>query len=669
MYKLLLSLFFLLTVYSSPAQVFWSEDFGQTAPGVCDQRNVANGWTTSNGIWRVIDLGVNEAFANQWYISAAEAGLANNSCNVGGCWSDPTYVDRTLHVGTTAGAPNVICPQGDCGALYDPGGAPPNNQVTTDRRAESPTINCSNKTSIQLTFNYFMNGETSQDYATVDYFDGTSWSVLDNPPTTFNCGTASAWTRRLVSLPATADNNPNVKIGFRWVNDNAGGGINPAFAVDSIQLINVPPPSSSDFIASDSTPCVGDCIGFTALTSGASAWSWTFVGGTPGTATGQTPTNICYSTPGVYSVVMIAYSGSGNDTVVKTSYINVTACVPPVADFSASDTVFCERSCVDFTDRSLNTPTTWTWQFPGAFPVVASNLQNPTGICYPSAGQYDVLLIIENAFGIDSLRKSFYLNVESCPLPVADFSASTQTACSNQCINFSDLSTFTDSTTTWQWYFPGAVVDTSSAQNPSCVSYEQDGFYDVLLIVTNQYGSDTIIRYSYIQIESVPTAFTGPDTSMFFGNTYQLTAGGGTTYSWSPAEGLSATDIADPIASPTVTTTYTCSISDGAGCTATRQVTVTILHSNNFYIPTAFSPNGDGRNDILYLRGNNFRKFRFSVFDRWGEKMFETEDASIGWNGTHKGKDVVTGVYTWVVTIVYDDTNSLTETGTTTLLR
>jgi hypothetical protein len=262
-----------------------------------------------------------------------------------------------------------------------------------------------------------------------------------------------------------------------------------------------------------------------------------------------------------------------------------------------------------------------------------------------------------------------YLNVESCPLPVADFSSSTQTVCSNQCINFSDLSTFTDTSTSWRWYFPGADVDTSSAQNPSCITYSQDGFYDVQLIVSNQYGSDTIIRYSYIQIESVPTAFTGPDTSMFFGNTYQLTAGGGATYSWSPATGLTATDIADPIASPSVTTTYTCSIADSSGCTALRQVTVTILHSNNYFVPNAFSPNGDGRNDFLFLRGNNLRKFRFSVFDRWGEKMFETEDASIGWNGTFKGKDVVTGVYTWVVTIVYDDANSLTETGTTTLLR
>lgn len=658
-----------LTLSSANAQLFWTEDFGQTTAGTCDQGTPANGFVSSNGTWQMTDVTPPDPFANTWYISAAEAGLTNGSCNIGGCGTDPNQVNRTLHIGAVVGAPTVICPTGDCGASYDPGGFQP-NVVATDRRAESPIIDCTNKTNVQLAFDYLMNGESGADFGSVDYFDGSSWNQIDILSTTPSCGTGnSTWTTHLVSLPLSANNNPSVRIGFHWKNDNGGTGVNPSIAVDNIQLINVAPPSSSNFFASDSVICAGSCISYAAQTISATAWSWIFVGGNPGTATGQNPANICYASPGSYTTIMIAYNSSGNDTVVRTDYITSIACVAPIADFSASDTSFCERSCIDFYDQSINGATRWTWQFPGAFPVIASNLQNPTGICYPTPGAYDVLLIVESPFGIDSLLKSVYINVESCPLPTAGFSASSVIACNNTCINFTDESLDTDTTTTWNWYFPGAVVDTSTRKNPTCIRYDHDGYYDVQLLVTNLYGSDTLTLYSYIRIESVPTAFTGPDTAMFFGSSYQLHAGGGLTYQWSPAAGLSATDIADPIASPNETTTYTCSISDGSGCTTTRQVTVTILHNNDFFIPTTFSPNGDYKNDYLFVRGNNLRKFRFSVFDRWGEKVFETQDELNGWDGTYKGKDLNTGVYTWVLTIVYDDSNSITETGSTTLLR
>ncbi len=667
-FNILLVAISLLTMSTVSAQVFWSENFGQTAAGACDQGNLANGFISSNGVWQMTDLVAPDPFANTWYISAAEAGLPSGSCNIGGCWNAPSETNRSLHIGTVVGAPNVICPTGDCGALYDPGGFQP-NVVACDRRIESPVIDCSNRTSVQLTFDYLMNGEAN-DYCTVEYFDGTVWTQIDQPPTTTICGTGNGtWTSRLLSLPLSADNNPSVKIGFRWRNDNGGAGVNPSVAVDSIQLISISAPTNSNFFASDSVICAGDCISYTAQTDAATAWSWIFVGGNPGTSTSQNPTNICYASPGFYTTIMIAYSATGNDTVTKSNYINAIACTGPVADFSASDTSFCERSCIDFFDNSINDPNRWEWQFPGAFPVIASNAQNPVGICYPTPGTYDVLLIVENDFGIDSLLKSVYINVESCPVPDVNFSASSLTACANECIYFQDQTSFTDSTSTWNWYFPGALVDTSSLQQPGCIRYDHDGYYDVQLIVTNQYGSDTLVLYSYIKIESVPTAFVGPDTAMFFGNSYQLLAGGGINYIWTPAIGLDDPLVSDPIATPNETTTYTCTISDTSGCRTIRQVTVTILHNNDFFVPTAFSPNGDGRNDYLFVRGNNLRNMRFSVFDRWGVKLFETESTFNGWDGTFKNKAVDPGVYTWVLSLEYDDNTLLTETGTTTLLR
>lgn len=427
--------------------------------------------------------------------------------------------------------------------------------------------------------------------------------------------------------------------------------------------------AQSDFFASDTTVCAGSFINFTSQTTGALTWYWLFSGGTPSFSSSQNPSGIVYTAPGTYSVILVATDGITTDTVIKTDYITVTTCIPPVADFRASDTAFCERGCINFFDQSTNNPTSWTWQFPGASPVIASNQKNPVGICYPTSGFYDVFLYVRNADGDDSIRKSMYIDVQSCPLPVADFSATPLTACSNECISFTDLTLNIDNTSTWTWYFPGADNEHATGQNPGCVTYSQDGLYDARLIVSNQYGSDTMSYFSLIRIESNPGAFIGPDTTMFFGNTYQLFAGGGVTYQWSPAEGLSATGVPDPVASPTNTTTYTCEITGTDSCKAVRQVTVTILHNNNFFVPTAFSPNGDGRNDYLFLRGTNLQNIRFTVFDRWGEKMFETEDPLVGWDGKYKGKEVNSGVFTWVATMLYNDSNTVTESGTTTLLR
>lgn len=649
-------------------QAFWVETFGETTPGNCDQGTLANGFASGNGSWGVTTIGSQDPFANQWYISAAEVGLAEGDCSAGGCWINNQLTNRTLHVGSVAGGPTVTCPAGDCGALYDPGGFQP-NVVGTNLRVEGPVINCTGQTDIRLTFLYIENGDGTIDNATVEYYDGTGWYFLDDPPKTTSCNLQKIWTKRVLQLPPSCFNNPNVKLAFRWENDNGGTGINPSFAVDSITLTGTPPPEA-DFIASDTEICPGDCISFTDQSVDATAWAWSFQGGAvPATSTLQNPTNVCFPSAGLYTVQLIAYNINGSDTAIKTDYITVNACAPPVAEFSASDTVFCERTCVDFYDLSVNGVDTWTWRFPGASPVSASNSQNPTGICYPSPGTYSVTLIVENAYGIDSLTKSVYITVESCPVPVADFVSGTLQSCTDQCVSFLDQSTFTDSTSTWSWYFPGAYVDTSTSRNPGCVTYPNDGLYDVQLIVTNQYGSDTMIRYSYIRIESVPTAFVGPDTSMFFGNSYQLNAGGGLTYLWSPATGLDDPTIPNPIASPTTTTTYTVAIGDGSGCVARRQVIVTILHENDFFVPDAFSPNGDGRNDYLFVRGNNLRKMRFSIFNRWGEKLFETEDPSIGWDGSYKGQDLNSGVYTWVLTIVYDDLNQFTETGAVSLIR
>lgn len=660
------------------APIFF-DDFGSTS-GTCDSSNLAAGFLspTSGGVWNVTSIGVQGPNPNQWYISSTEPGRAIGACSIKGCKTDGSQRKRTLHVGNVPGSENassaaVNCPAGDCGAVYDPGGFL--LTTPTEKRVESPLINCTGVSSLQLGFYYILgelDGEVdNNDNTFIEYYNGSTWISLVELPKTPKCTADtnfSTWSFYSISLPASANNNPNIKIGFRWVNKGLGSGVSsPSVAIDSIILVSLDVPIA-DFTASDTVICAGDTVNFYAdTTTFANSYQWTFIGGIPGTSTQKNPTNIVFPNPGTYSVRLIVTSPAGTDTIQKNNYIIVNACTPPNPDFVASDSLICERDCVTFTDLSTGGATTWLWLFPGGTPA-SSTSPNPT-VCYLLPGSYNVILTAGNQYGTNSFTKVAYIVAAICPLPVADFISPFQQACTNVPFSFQGQIVAGGPFTSWSWYFPGAVPDTSSLQNPSGITYLNDGLYDVQLIVTNQYGSDTVTYYSFIKIESVPTAFAGPDTSMYWGSSYQLSAGGGITYSWSPYLGLDSTTTPTPIASPLETTVYTVTIADGSGCYTTRQVLVTILHDNDFFVPTAFSPNGDNRNDYLFLRGNNLYGIRFTIFDRWGEKVFETNNQSIGWDGTYKGKDLNPGVFTYIVTINYSDGTTLSKTGSVTLIR
>lgn len=222
-FSLLILLLFSSLVGSS--QVFWTEDFqgSMCLPGSgCDATLV--GWTIAN-------TGGNGGAANQWYVSIAEEGIA-----AGGCGSGGTGIDQSLHLGnvSTSTSAGFWCPTGDCGAAYDASSA----LEITNKRVESPTIDCSAYGTITLSFNYIEGGQGTQDDCTVWYFDGTTWAQIANPAKTATCapGGQGLWTSFSTLLPASADGNANVRIGFNWTNDGDGLGNDPSFGVDDISL-------------------------------------------------------------------------------------------------------------------------------------------------------------------------------------------------------------------------------------------------------------------------------------------------------------------------------------------------------------------------------------------------------------------------------------------------
>lgn len=207
------------------------------------------------------------------------------------------------------------------------------------------------------------------------------------------------------------DPNADNAIGSAWqasqhLAGNNGAGA-PIYATPGNSECVYPP--VADFTASETTITVGESISFTDLSSNdPTNWSWIFVGGTPSSSALQNPV-VTYNTIGVFDVQLMVTNAAGNNTMLKSAYINVLALNPPVADFVADATVITAGSSVSFTDLSTNSPGSWAWTFSGGTPA-SSSLQNPV-VTYNTPGIFDVQLTATNAGGSHTVVKANYITV------------------------------------------------------------------------------------------------------------------------------------------------------------------------------------------------------------------------------------------------------------------
>jgi gliding motility-associated-like protein len=158
------------------------------------------------------------------------------------------------------------------------------------------------------------------------------------------------------------------------------------------------------------------------------------------------------------------------------------------------------------------------------------------------------------------------------------------------------------------------------------------------------------------------------------GTTVQLMAwpADNVSYLWRPSEGLSDTAAQAPTAVVNTTTTFTVTVSDGI-CTRDASITVEVRDllcaDPDIFVPNTFTPNGDGNNDILFVRGRAIRELEFMVFDRWGEKVFETNDQGRGWDGKFQGKAGDPAVFVYHLTVYCLDGQRFFTKGNVTVIR
>ena len=183
-------------------------------------------------------------------------------------------------------------------------------------------------------------------------------------------------------------------------------------------------------------------------------------------------------------------------------------------------------------------------------------------------------------------------------------------------------------------------------------------------------GRDTVLVTVLPDIKP----FAGRDTAVVVGQSLQLNATGGISYSWSPSFGLSATDVSDPLATysaPNEGIKYKVVIFNEAGCADSAYVNVKVFGTDAMvFVPDAFTPNGDGKNDKVRPIAAGMKQIEyFNIYNRWGQLVFSTQSSNNGWDGTIGGQIQNTGVFIWVVKAVDYKGKSYFQKGTVTLIR
>ncbi len=292
------------------------------------------------------------------------------------------------------------------------------------------------------------------------------------------------------SFPSSLGVNQLFKREWNYVQSNAESVIGsqgialtgiPIFLLENNEVLF---PPISLFEADVLEGCPGYSINFTDLSQDADSWSWTFPGGTPATSTLQNPT-VTYNTSGDYDVLLEVSNAAGSHTYTIPNYVYVDN--GPEADFD----IVINGNSVEFTNTSDNA-TNYLWSFGDGQTTLAFDPVH----YFSNNGYYDVELIAYNDCSSDTIVQQVAIQV----VPIANFNIVTPTGCGPYNVEFQDLSGAQP--TDWIWSFPGATPATSTSSNPS-VMYTNPGTYDVMMIVSNSVGADTLVQTLNLQADAV----------------------------------------------------------------------------------------------------------------------------------------------------------------------
>jgi gliding motility-associated-like protein len=213
---------------------------------------------------------------------------------------------------------------------------------------------------------------------------------------------------------------------------------------------------------------------------------------------------------------------------------------------------------------------------------------------------------------------------------------------------------------------PNLYLTNASIKSP--ISTPDSSITYIIQVSNDCFSDDTSIT---IIVNQLPIANAGPDNTIYRNQSTTLSGSGGLSYSWTPDNYLNRPFEAMTVASPMYTTQYVLQVTDINGCISYDSVWIYVDGQTILLLPTAFSPDGNGVNDIFRITKwlNILSLETFEIYNRWGEMVFSTSDINAGWDGTFNGREQPLSVYSWIVKARDYEGNDVVKTGNVTLLR
>ncbi len=404
---------------------------------------------------------------------------------------------------------------------------------------------------------------------------------------------------------------------------------------ETMDLLVVGP--QGDFFTDIDVICRGEAITFT-ITDTAEVYTyvWDFGDGT--TVADQSPVSHTYTfvpPSGQTIAKLIVSSVNGACPVQQEQDIFIHEVVANFQRNDGVDTALCFQA-YDLTNLSLNSDS-FFWDFGDG---TTSTAQNPGAHAYPAPGTYTITLGVLNAtLGCnDTMIRDIVLH----PIPVV--TAQGDTICEGQTASLQVADVLSPADYLWT----GSVADPNQPNTSAAPILTTD--YQIAVTDTNGCTSSDMATVVVIN----PLVIPDFDTSIVIGDIIQLPFDADTNvYNivWTPSEGLSCDNCPSPSIQPMVDAVYQITVTDVRDCfSATATYSIEIRPETFIKLPTTFTPNGDGVNDVIYVEGWGIKELmEYQIFNRWGEMVFETNNKEIGWDGHYKGTLQNNDVYVFKV--------------------
>jgi gliding motility-associated-like protein len=416
--------------------------------------------------------------------------------------------------------------------------------------------------------------------------------------------------------------------------------------------------------SSEDTICSGTTVTFSATATNAGtspSYQWKINGTNAGTNSDQFTSSSLLDGDVVNCTITTDPSftcTTSNSQVSNSIKIVVTGQVDPSVTIAASNNPVCAGSTISFTAIVLHAGSnpSYQWLING---VSVATTQNYTGSSFTDKDQVNCIITVDPLYTCTTKSSvssnTIILTVKNQLNPTLSISVDKNDVCEGTTMTFTALALNAGTTPQYQWMVNNAPVtnNQSSVYSTSSLS-SGDQLYckllpDAAACSVSPVLSDTIIAI----VNSLPIIVISPvDTIINSGAQvhFRVTISGSVqSYQWSPVDKLSDASLSNALtARLDDNVAYTLTVENDKGCKATASALIRV--DRELYMPTAFTPNGDGLNDLFRIPpGVDIKLKEFSVFDRWGNKVFTTLTVSKGWDGTLKGKKLDTGVYIYVI--------------------